>query len=99
MFLWATLNTTDASVSEIIQIYYMMLFHKNTFSPCRFILRRLMGLCCFIKVFLQATNQGMLARIMHEPPAATADMAGLSGVLKSRTLRRTEQVRLRSEPL
>jgi len=38
-----------------------------------------------------------LARIMHEPPAATADMAVLPGVLGSRTLRRTEQVRLRSE--
>jgi len=40
-----------------------------------------------------------LARIMHEPPAATADLAVLPGVLGSRTLRRTEQVRLRSEPL
>ena len=36
---------------------------------------------------------------MHEPPAATADLAVLPGVLESRTLRRTEQVRLRSEPL
>ena len=42
---------------------------------------------------------GTLARIMHEPPAATADMAVLPGVLGSRNLRRTEQVRLRSEPL
>ena len=40
-----------------------------------------------------------LARIMHEPPAATADMAVLPGVLGSRTLRCTEKVRLRSEPL
>jgi len=40
-----------------------------------------------------------LARTMHEPPAATADMAVLPGVLGSRTLRRTEKVRLRSEPL
>jgi len=36
---------------------------------------------------------------MHEPPAATADLAVLPGVLGSRTLRRTEQVRLRSEAL
>jgi len=40
-----------------------------------------------------------VSRIMHEPPAATADMAVLPSVLGSRTLRRTEQVRLRSEPL
>jgi hypothetical protein len=32
-----------------------------------------------------------LARIMHEPPAATADMAVLPGVLGSRTLRRTDK--------
>jgi hypothetical protein len=32
-----------------------------------------------------------LARIMHEPPAATADMLVLPGVLASRTLRRTEK--------
>jgi hypothetical protein len=36
---------------------------------------------------------------MHETPAATVDMAALPGVLRSRTLRRTEKVRLRSEPL
>jgi hypothetical protein len=36
---------------------------------------------------------------MHEPSAATADLAVLPGVLGSRTLRRTEQVRLRSESL
>jgi len=36
---------------------------------------------------------------MPEPPAATADMAALPGVLGSQTLRRTEQVRLRSETL
>jgi hypothetical protein len=41
----------------------------------------------------------MLARIMHEPPAATEDLAALPGVRGSRTLRRTEQVCLRSEPL
>jgi hypothetical protein len=40
-----------------------------------------------------------LARMMHELPAATADIAVLPGVLGSRTLRRTGQVRLRSEPL
>jgi hypothetical protein len=40
-----------------------------------------------------------LARIMHEPPAATADLAVLPGVLGTGTLRRTEQVRLRSESL
>jgi hypothetical protein len=34
---------------------------------------------------------------MHEPPAATADLAVLPGVLGSRTLRRTEKVRLRFE--
>ena len=39
-----------------------------------------------------------LARIMHEPPAAIADLTVLPGVLGSRTLRRTEQVRLRSSP-
>ena len=32
-----------------------------------------------------------LARIMHEPPAATADLAVLPGVLGSRTLRRTNK--------
>jgi hypothetical protein len=46
-----------------------------------------------------AGELGLPARIMHEPPAATADMAALPGVLGSRTLRRTEQVRLRFEPL
>jgi len=35
---------------------------------------------------------------MHESPAAIADTAVLPGVLGSRTLRRTEQVRLRSSP-
>jgi len=43
--------------------------------------------------------QDHLARIMHKPPATTADRAVLPGVLGSRTLRRTEKVRLRSEPL
>jgi hypothetical protein len=37
------------------------------------------------------------ARIIHDLPAPTADMAILPGVRGSRTLRRTEQVRLRSE--
>ena len=32
-----------------------------------------------------------LARIMHEPPAATADLAVLPGVLGSRILRRTDK--------
>jgi len=44
-------------------------------------------------------GEGPLARIMHESPAPTADMAALPGVLGPRTLRRTEQVRLRYEPL
>ena len=39
----------------------------------------------------------VLARITHEPPAATVAMAVLPGVLGSRTLPRTEQVRLRFE--
>ncbi|MBW2579369.1 MAG: hypothetical protein JRD00_00150 [Deltaproteobacteria bacterium] len=39
------------------------------------------------------------ARIFHELPAATADMIVLPGVLRCRTLRRTVQVRLRSNPL
>jgi len=34
---------------------------------------------------------GTLARIMHKPPAMTADMAVLPGVLGSRTLRRTDK--------
>ena len=35
-----------------------------------------------------------LARIFHESPAATTDMAVFPGVLGCRTLRRTVQVRL-----
>ena len=46
-----------------------------------------------------AYRAGFLARIMHEPPAATTNKAVLSGVLGSRTLRRIEKVCLRSEPL
>jgi hypothetical protein len=38
------------------------------------------------------------ARIFHESPAATTDMAVLPGVLGCRTLRRTVQVRLGSNP-
>ena len=38
-----------------------------------------------------------LARIFHESLTTTADMAVLPGVLGSRPLRRTEQVRLRFE--
>jgi len=44
-----------------------------------------------------SAGRPVLARITHEPPAATAAMAVLPGVLGSRTLRRTEQVRLRFE--
>jgi hypothetical protein len=39
-----------------------------------------------------------LARIYHEWSAATADMTVLPGVLWCRTLRRTVQVRLGSNP-
>ena len=39
-----------------------------------------------------------LARMFHELLAATADMAVLPGVLGCRTLRRTVQVRLGSNP-
>ena len=41
----------------------------------------------------------VVACIVHEPPAAIADLAVLPGVLGSRPLRRTKQVRLRSAPL
>jgi hypothetical protein len=47
--------------------------------------------------FVDDPTTGLLARIRHEPPAATADMAVLPGVLGSRTLRGTDKVRLRSE--
>ena len=40
-----------------------------------------------------------LARIFHESPAATTDMAVLPGVLGCRPLRRTVQVRLGTNPL
>ncbi len=40
-----------------------------------------------------------LARMFHESLAATTDMAVLPGVLGYRTLRRTVQVRLGSNPL
>ena len=36
----------------------------------------------------------MVARIFHESPAATTDMAVLPGVLRCRPLRRTFQLRL-----
>ncbi|MDH3928262.1 MAG: hypothetical protein OEV22_10005 [Deltaproteobacteria bacterium] len=42
---------------------------------------------------------GVLARILHELPAATMDMTVLPGVLGDWTLRRTVQVRLGSNPL
>ena len=41
----------------------------------------------------------IVARIVHEPPAATVDMAVIPGVLGCRTLRRTVKVRLGSNPL
>ena len=40
----------------------------------------------------------MLARIFHESLAATTDMGVLPGVLGCRTLRRTVQVRLGTNP-
>ena len=46
-----------------------------------------------------AALQRILARIFSELPAATADMRVLPGVLGYRTLRRTVQVRLGSNPL
>ncbi|MDH3557935.1 MAG: hypothetical protein OEV18_17810 [Deltaproteobacteria bacterium] len=48
---------------------------------------------------LLAQVQGLLARIFHESPAAAADLVVLPGVLGCRTLRRTNQVRLRSNTL
>jgi hypothetical protein len=42
---------------------------------------------------------GALARIFHESPAATTDMAVLPGVLGCRLLRRTVQVRLGTNTL
>ena len=46
-----------------------------------------------------AISPVVLTRIFHEWPAATTDMAVLSGVLECRTLRRTLQVRLGSNTL
>ncbi len=40
----------------------------------------------------------MLARIFHELPAATTDVDVLPGVLVCRSLRRTVQVRLETNP-
>jgi hypothetical protein len=54
--------------------------------------------CEICRIEAGAPSRG-LARIMHEPPAPTADMAVLPGVLGSRSLRRTEQVRLSLESL
>ncbi len=48
--------------------------------------------CCFAGIL-------GIARIFHESSATTADMAVLPGVLGCRTLRRTAQVRLGSNPL
>ena len=47
----------------------------------------------------QVAGVGALTRMFHESPAATADMAALPGVLGCRTLRRTVQVRLKSNTL
>ena len=44
-------------------------------------------------------KMNLSARIIHELPAATADMAALPDVLGPRTLRRTVQVRLGCESL
>ena len=53
-----------------------------------------------VEIDPKSTIGADLARVMHEPPATTTDLAVLPGVLgPRRTLRRTEQVRLRSEPL
>jgi hypothetical protein len=46
-----------------------------------------------------AKSGGQLARIFHELPAATTDMAVLPGVLGCRLLRRTGQVRLGTDTL
>jgi hypothetical protein len=43
------------------------------------------------KVTLRARVGSAVARIIHEPPAAISDLAVLSGVLGSRTLRRTDK--------
>jgi hypothetical protein len=39
-----------------------------------------------------------LTRVMHEPPATTVDMAVLPGVLRSRTLRRTDRYASAASP-
>jgi hypothetical protein len=39
----------------------------------------------------ETKDTGALTRLMHEPPAATADMADLPGVFGSRILPRTEK--------
>ncbi|MEJ2232373.1 MAG: hypothetical protein P8X67_00475 [Syntrophobacterales bacterium] len=48
--------------------------------------------------FLGSNLSLKLARIFHESLAATTDMAVLPGVLECRSLRRTVQVRLGSNP-
>ena len=51
----------------------------------------------FIPRFPRASPSA-LTRIMHEPPATTADLAVLPGVLGSRTLRRTDKYVSGSSP-
>ena len=60
--------------------------------------------CFCAKPLVQAnvshyTIHSGLTRIFHESPAATVDMDALPGVFGCRTLRRTVQVRLGSNPL
>jgi hypothetical protein len=61
-------------------------------------LRGWTGRRCAARPFVSAPGSSCLARIMHEPPAATADMAVLPGVLGSRTLRRTDKYASRPSP-
>ena len=53
----------------------------------------------YLLVFCAIKSPSRLARIFHESPAATTDMAFLPGVLGCRTLRRTVQVRLGTNTL
>jgi hypothetical protein len=59
--------------------------HPLIYTRLGFILAQYLG-CC------------ILARIFHESLAATTDMVVLPGVLGSRPLRRTVQVRLGTNP-
>ena len=60
-------------------------------SRGRLVLRQETGLSATCSGVRGGLNDPPQARIMHEPPAASADMAVLPGVLGSRTLRRTEK--------